>query len=495
MPSLVFGLPQPLSDVAAARLSRAAYAVAYDLGLLPVPVPSQAILEHDRLVMQSELSESGHILVPWAIDGYGCRIVETACLRPRPQPYRLLLELARGKLYQLRSYLEDWTSIGLSLPADFWQRLQAAMSKFCKALVADLPGEQDQLAAAVLDEAFRLSHELVREFTLQMLETRLQEEGPLNTLLAARVRPGNGPLGPLYQQAFNAVQLSATWQQTEPQEGQWQWEHWDEAVAAAEATGLPIIGGPLIELSPHALPGWLHHHRGDLPSLHAMMGDYLESVLHRYGGRIRRWIVAAGLNDDASLELDDDHRLRLAYRLVQVARNVDPGLDLVMQLGQPWGDYLVQADRTISPLVFADDLLRDGCQLAAIRLEIRYGPDGQAGMPRDLLDTARMLLLYQYLGVPLEVTVAVAAAASTPAPDTPANVCPHLPAAWTDTTQAEWGNHLVSLALCLPFVKSVTWDGWRDAPSGPATGLLDSYQHPRPLWDRLRHIRQRYLRP
>src|SRR4029450_1997580 len=110
-----------------------------------------------------------------------------------------------------------------------------------------------------------------------------------------------------------------------------------------------------------------------LPTLAAFMCDFLETVIGRYKDVVRRWVVCAGFNQTDALGLDDDDRLRLAFRLFEAAAQVDPNLELVLSVAQPWGDYLVNENQTVSPLTFPDDLIRAGLRVSAVELEIRSG--------------------------------------------------------------------------------------------------------------------------
>lgn len=489
-------LPQPLPPPVRAALERATFAVAYDLSLLPVPLPSRAVVDDGRLCLFHDLSESGHVLVPWLITDKGCRIVESASLCNRNKPYRLLVELARGELHQLRQHVEEWTAIGLELPQDFTRALRDVTRLFIAALSEEDAAVQDRTASVVLEQCGRLSDQLVREFTSQMFETRIQEEGRLSTRLAAQIAEPWGTSRSEYMETCNAVHLNVSWRQVEEIEGQCRWQVWDQLLTEASQAAVPITVGPLVDLSVHALPEWLLAHRGDLPTLAALMCDYVETVIQRYRSIVRRWIIAAGLNVADPLGLDDDQRLRLAQRLLTAALQVDPELEVGLRLAQPWGDYLCDKDSTISPLMFADDLLRSGLSLAIVDLEVRFGPMPRASLARDLLDTVRMLGLYEILGVPLAVTLALPASLEKPTKDqTASTLCPLFLANWGPKDQAEWGAALTALALCLPHVQAVTWESWTDrpAPAFPSIGLLDAEGCPRPLFHHWRQLRSRFL--
>lgn len=489
-------LPPSLSPQAQALLSHAAFAVSYDLSLIPIPLPSRAVLQDGYLKLQHNLQESGHVLVPWKVSEGDCRVLESASLSHRLHPYRLLLELARGELHQLREHVEDWTAIGVQLPDSFHRSLRSVTRLFVSALGAE-EQQQDQLSAAVLEQCSHLSDELVREFSRQMLETRLQEEGRLNTHLAAQTVEPWGSTQADYRRGCNAAHLAISWRQVEPAEGRWCWEVWDTALEEVLAAGLPVTAGPLIDLSREALPEWLWVYRNDCSTLAALMCDYVESAIQRYRSSIRRWIVISGFNLADPLGLQDEQRLRLAHRLLRAANQVDPELDFGIRLAQPWGDYLSLDSAAISPLVFADELLRGGLQVTTLDLEIRFGPLPRASWPRDLLDTVRLFDLYGALGIPLSVTLAVPAHM----PNAPSAAVSQAPLAgwsnvpWDPSQQAQWGADLITLGLSLPMVQAVTWESWQESPSPsfPPVGLLDARGQPQPLWQHWCHLRNLYL--
>ncbi len=89
------------------------YRKAYITGLDRTPARVGVELRNGLMTCLRETTESGRLFVPWPIDGYGTPIVGTATLAERPTPYALAVELARGKLNDVRNQLADWTQMGL----------------------------------------------------------------------------------------------------------------------------------------------------------------------------------------------------------------------------------------------------------------------------------------------------------------------------------------------------------------------------------------------
>lgn len=501
MGSMSFLLPNPLPAGAEETLAEACVASASVGGYDQSPVPTKVELGDECLVLTREQNESGFFVVPWPVDPCGTVVVSTTTLRERPEPYRLLVELARGKVNQVRTQKFEWESIGLQTTKDFDDALNDVTRQFGRAALAPTPAEADAQAARVLEKAHGLAEWLVREYVDQMLTTRHNEGGPLDTRLAARyARAPVGQAADDFANTFTSANVCIRWRDVEPNEAEYEWDEADAAVAAAQAAGLPVTIGPIIDLAPGMLPEWATGWTADLPALATCMCDYLETVVNRYRNEVRRWIVCAGFNHSDALGLVDDDRLRLAYRLFEAAAQVDSGLELVLSVAQPWGDYLANEDQTITPVTFPDDLIRAGVRLNAVELEFRVGTRPRGSLPRDLLDAARILDVFGTLGLNLEVAL------SFPSDDGPdPRAADHEQTVWKPgwragdgpslVGQAEWGAAFASLALAWPNVRTVTWDHWSDADPHlvPHGGLLDAQGRPKPLLKRFHTLRTDHL--
>lgn len=500
MGSMTFLLPNPLPSVATAMLPEAC--IASTVGYFDqTPVPTQVEISHGRLTLRRAQSESGYLVVPWPVEPFGTLVVSSSTLIERAEPYSLLVELARGKLNQVRGHTAEWQGMGLRCGPDFNRALADATRLFGHAALAANPAEADSLATKVLEQAHGLADRLTRDFIDQTFADRHEAEGLLDTRLMARYQHAlTGEAAVEYPRTFNAANVCFRWRDVEPHEAQYDWTQADAAVSAALAAGLPITIGPVIDLAPGMLPAWAAGWEADLPALAAFMCDYLETAVSRYKNDVRRWIVCSGFNHADALGLVDDDRLRLAFRLFEAAAQVDPSLELILSIAQPWGDYLNSDDQTISPLTFPDDLVRAGVRLAAIELELRVASRPRGSLPRDLLDTARLLDVFGMLGPPLEVVLNFPSSSDTDSASVihGQDIWKH---AWrvgpSSEGQAEWGAAFAALALCWPKVRAVTWDNWSDAEPHlvPNSGVLDAAGRAKPLLERLRALRHEHLCP
>src|SRR5947207_4012266 len=99
MGSISFLLPDPLPEAARETLPTATFAVPGSTGEYEQdPMPASVEVRDGRLVVSRGLSESGYLLVPWPVGPLGTLVAATSTLRETDEPYRLLVELARGKL-------------------------------------------------------------------------------------------------------------------------------------------------------------------------------------------------------------------------------------------------------------------------------------------------------------------------------------------------------------------------------------------------------------
>src|SRR5262249_51197030 len=154
---------------------------------------------------------------------HGALVTTTSTLRETDEPYRLVVELARGKLNQVRTQAADWQNIGLRPPDGFEESLAEATRLFGKSLFAPSAAEADAWATRVLEQSYALGDTLVREFAEQMFATRHHEEGVIDSRLAARMTRAPAESPAEYARTFNAVQLAFPWRDVEPEESHYDW--------------------------------------------------------------------------------------------------------------------------------------------------------------------------------------------------------------------------------------------------------------------------------
>jgi hypothetical protein len=495
MPTMTFRVPADLLEPVLADLRRAAVAGGHDRA----PTPTRCEIRDGHLVLTRELGESGPVYVPWPVARAGRLVTPTASLMFRDRPYELAVELARGKVNQVRNQYADWHGGGLAAASDVENLLHRATHMFGSALLEDLPSPADRQA----DEALAIAHEaadlLVRRYEDQVFRLRHQRQPKLDAALGCRLgaAPARG-IDDAFRLAFNAACVPLTWRSIEPTESGYRWTEADAAVNWAAARNLRVFAGPLIDFSDHGLPDYVVKLRGEPLSFKSLMCDYVETVVSRYRGKVSRWLVTAGANGSDALGIGEEDLIRLTAMAADAAWQIDSGLQLVFGLSQPWGDYLGGSGFDYSPFVYADTLLRSGLPFAGVEVEWLFGTSPRGSYCRDLLGASQLLDLFGVLGVPVQVSLAYPSAA-TPDPQADPVELPRAAGKWRDFTpaaQADWAASFASLALCKSYVSGVFWDHLTDAAPHrvPHAGLVDARGMAKPAFDRLRALREAHLK-
>jgi hypothetical protein len=490
-----FQVPAGLSAEDAEALHRAYLAGGYDHS----PVTTRTELSGNRLTVRQDKDESGFLSVPWDIAGAGRVMGCTTTLMERVATYPLLVELARGKVNQVRSQLEEWRQGGLEISQKVEEHVRKATAAFGQAILETDVAEMERHASEGLTLAYEAAEALVSLYVEQVFAYRREHQERFDSFVGCRVaEPPDDALDDAYRLAFNAAVIPLTWRQTEPTEANYRWETADGVVAWAGDRRLRLSAGPLIDFSAYGIPEWLKPWHGDLPSLASFMCDFIETAVSRYRDRIRRWVICSDSNCATYLGLSEDDLVRLTARLAEAAWGIDQSLELVVGLAQPWGEYLATERFQYSPFVFADTLLRAGLPLAGFELEWHMGTGPRGTWCRDPLEASRLLDLFGMLGCPLQVALSYPSAVEM---DAKADVEQHVGrnGNWHGLNllaQAEWAESFASLALAKGHIAGVTWDHFSDAAPHhfPNTGLVDAAGAKKPSFDRLRMLRETHLR-
>jgi hypothetical protein len=217
----------------------------------------------------------------------------------------------------------------------------------------------------------------------------------------------------------------------------------------------------------------------------------------RYQTEIFSWHLTVGSNLADVLSLGEVDLVLLTLQIVEAVRRVSSQMEVTVGIAQPWGEYAAAEERTYTPFLFADMLLRSGVPIAALDLEVVMAVTPRGSYCRSLLAFSQLLDHYASLGVPLQVTLAYPAAAS--ADDRSDEEYLAGAGYWRGgidpAAQADWAGEFAALALCKPYVRAVYWAHLSDTGRHqfPHCGLADSENRPRPVMQRLRELRERFL--
>lgn len=470
---------------------------AYIAGLEAIPWRSHNRLEGNVLVVERSIAESGNLYIPWLIPGMGQRVLSTCTLMERQEPYCLVTELARGTVHRARALAAEMESTGREIPEASRVLLEQSLAAFLNALTLQPSAEQEG------EKAIRLASEAIQLLTVRntfdTLTTPAPERRALSTLMV-------GPLGKTlvpqeasaaFQAAFHAAHIPLAWRHLQPTEDAFQWELAEQQWSWSHAQGLRTLGGPLIQLNPASLPDWIYALQDDYDRFERAAVHYVEAVVRRFAGRIDIWMCAGRLTAASPLTLSEEQKLRLAVAALQAVENAADRSPVLISFDQPWAEYLATEDYDLSPLHFADALVRADLGVSGVTLELNLGYWPGGTQPRDLLAISRHIDRWSLLGIPLIVALnmpsraghdprALGACQVVPAaPTTPATPAMHQDAA----------ADLVLLLLTKPAVQAIIWQQLSDEDPHefPYSGLLDEDGRPKPLLGALGDVRQRFL--
>lgn len=452
------------------------------------------------LSCRRESPESGRLHVPWPVRGYGTPVVATATLAERPEPYDLAVELARGRLNDVRNQTADWAMLGLQVPSELEAILGESRRAFARAATSrDNPPRAAKEAQLSLASSLKAGDVLMDSYIQQVLRRRREYAQRLPTLVSCTLDAGTrkSSIAEVLRPCLNATRIQCTWGALAPSEGRIRWDDFDAQLSWTLTNRLVPTAGPLIELRPGALPDWLWLWSGDFDEIQGMAVDFVRQAVTRYRGKVAIWHLVHRAGTAEILGLNEEHQVRLTARLIQVARQADPQAQLVVDFERPWAEWLATGPFQLGPLHMADSLARADLGMTGVGLELApgFGPPGSH--LRDLLDVSRLLDLFALVNLPIDVSIVLPSGSG---PDPLADAGVEVAAGeWSkrpdERLHRDWAARWIALAVAKPYVRSVNWIQASDSVPHlfPHGGLFRADDSPKPILDWLKRFRNDYL--
>lgn len=482
---------------------RQAIGVDYDrayLGRLEGRIyPTEVSLAGDTLVCRRDMSDSARLFLSYAVPGLGRPILNTASLCEREEPYVLSVELARGRLGLVRDQLAAWQQSGMGITDEAHAALSKAQAKFRLAACGEIGrAGSPETRPAALAAACEAADVLVESYVRQRLALRRRRSAHLPILLGCSLlgmRPAIAG-DKAFVSTFTAATSAVEWRRIEASQGDYEWTLQDEQVEFATRNRLVPIGGPLLDFGPLGMPDWLWKWGRDYYALQSFVSDFVETAINRYASRVRVWEVAARANTGGGLGLDEEHRLALTARAIEVAKQTDDELQLSLRVDQPAGEYQAAGLHRLSPLQFVDALIRSGAGLTGLTLEfaVGYRPGGSGY--RDRFEMARLIDQWATLGLPLTISLAFPSQSKfDPHAEPGIDVCEaQWKTPWSEPAQAHWLGEMLPLLMSKPSVAGIEWCNFSDAVPHryPHSGLIRPDGSAKPAFERVVRIRETY---
>jgi hypothetical protein len=478
------------------RITEEVLRFTYMCGMDRTPWVAEVAADGNELVLERDVSDSGTVTVPWHVEGHGLLALSTGTLIERWEPYHLTLELARGTIHLLRSQLYEWQTIGLTVPNEVENRLREALLEFSAAVV-----RQDEDNWETAQNAIRIaldgSQLLAAAYADQLIAARRRATGRLPAFLGGTL---NGPAmdddaSRSFLSAFNMAMVPLYWRDVEASEGSFDWSACDRQVDWCRAQGLRICLGPLLQPDARGLPDWVYLWDDDYDCLMAAAGQFIEAAVKRYRDRVDLWLCAARVNSAQVLRFSEEEKLRIVAWIVCRARQLDPEHALLVGIDQPWGEYQARRASDLSPIHFADALIRARLDIKAFLLEMNFGCFSGGSLLRSEIDVSRHLEYWSLLGVPLLVAMSIP---SGDGGDALARQKIDFSAgSWSLADQQAWAARYVPLILAKPSIHAVVWNQFADgAPHEyPHGGLITADGQAKPALRTLSAFRTAFISP
>jgi GH35 family endo-1,4-beta-xylanase len=472
---------------------------AYFTGLDEIPWRSRTQWTDEGLSIRRAESDSGNFHIPWIVPGHGELCLQTGCLIERDEPYSLAVELARGTVNRIRNQLATWQASGITV-GDKMPLLTRALDRLSKAAtLQNLRADQaEEFAQQAILHAQELINQICRAYAENAIALRRKQfakSAPVLGVNLGNVAFGE-PVGRLIVNTFNTAVVPFCWGEIERTEGKPDWTLSDKQMEWSRANALQVVSGPLLSFDRLGLPPWLFLYEGDGDALFLYVAAHLKSVISRYRGRVGMWQAAARLNINDTLELGEEHRLRLAAFSIETIRALDANAPISISIDQPWAEFMRGQDCDFSPLHFADALVRADIGLDYLTLEINLGYASEATHLRDSLDFIRQIDRWSSLGLPLFITLTIPSSAD-PDLQARAKLQPLRASGGESLSQrhARYIEQLTPLLLAKPAVQGIVWNQLLDsAPHEfPHSGLFDAANQPKPIASSLKEVRQKVL--
>ncbi len=472
------------------------------MGPESVPTAGEVVFREGLLVLDRTDDHAAGVSLLWDVGPLGTFIMETTRLPPRPSAYILNVELARLRLMKIVQKLEDWNLFDFPRVDRFTVRFREAQMLFADALgKLQEPGAASQLADASLQMAVDLSESLAAFHSELLINRRKASTGFVKHIFGCRVDTNNQ--NQKYRDSllgnFDYCVLPTPWKKIQPEEQEFNPAALDSWIESLSARRIPIIAGPLVNLSEAEVPHWLFIWEHDFDALRDMAYQYVQKIVHRYRRGIPVWNVCAGLYTNSAFTLSFEQTIELTRLLVAQVKNLLPNARTIITITQPFGEFHSVAKTSVPPMLYAEMVAQAGINFEGFGLEIEIGVPKRGNFARDLFQISCMLDRFSTLGRPVFLTAVSAPGRMTP-DSTDASEGRLDPAEggrwhrpWDPYLQAEWMEAVYRVALSKPFIESIAWGDLADVnPNMPGGGLFTDTFQPKPAYEKLQEMRKQF---
>lgn len=447
------------------------------LDLERTPYPVQATIENGLLICNTNTPESLRVQVPWALPGRNPVILGTSTLPTRNEPYHLVLELARGRLTELRHFFQDGpANVNHQLPEEFLKAhklfAQAVLKRYDRQACADLATQSIECCLELADRTIKsrqnktlVDNRLADKLSFDLTKYR---ESDADEVHAWAVKNAS------------RCRISPVWAELMPVENQIHWSLWETPVKMAFDAGLQVHAGPLVDFSEATLPPWIFRY-DDIMQLTRVVANYVFYVVRNLKNQVHVWHVVRRPAVGPIRNLTEEQQIKITVAAIQAVTQAAPDAQIVIDLTSPWAEWLSHGGFELGPLHLADTLARADLGLTGIGLELALGYPAPGSHNRELIDISKLFDLYQLINLPLHLSISIPGRNVQPSgPKSDHTVCPdsrQWPNGITADSQKSIAMDLMRMAANRNYVNSIHWSSLTETDAEFLGSALFSFEN------------------
>lgn len=474
------------------------------MGPESVPIPGDVRFIDGQLIVDRIDDNAAGVSLLWDLGKIGSYMLDTTRLQVRENPYNLNVELARSRLMRIVQKQEDWNLFDFPRAEKFQQQFKEAQNLLAEALgILHEPEKASVLADQSLQISVPLAEELA-EFHCELLLTRRrQANGFARHIFGCKVDSTvqNSRYKDLLVEHFDYAIVPMGWKQLQPEEDIFNTAPLDDWVEMLSRKRIPIVAGPLINLTDTEIPDWLFIWEHDYDTLRELAYEYVQKVVHRYRKAVSVWNVVAGLHANSNFHLSFEQIIELTRLLVSQVKTIIPNAKTLVTVTQPYGEYHAHGVTGVPPMLYAEMVAQSGVNFEAFGVEMEMGVPTNGGLTRDLFQVSSMLDKFSSIGRPVFLTGVGVPDRNVPdsGDRSDGKLNPSQAGQWKrpwdPALQAEWMEQVYKIALSKPYVESVAWGNLADInQSIPGGGLMDDMFKPKPVFQKVMEMRDAFKR-
>jgi hypothetical protein len=441
---------------------------AHLLGADDVPVRGSVSFRKGQVVCRTDEPQAMALCLEVDAGKAGSMMLPTCLLQQRDEPYRFYEELARHRIKLFLEKSENWGLLDPAKAPDAFERFERARGEFVRGMVEPEPYRAEMAHRDSLASAIDASEKLAMRRAEWMLHARFGKAGATNAL-GVRVPVEKAPdlvKGALSKE-FDILSVPTPWTLIEPTPGHFVWDATDRWMAWAQQNGRRVIAGPLLDMSPAGIPGWVRPLLADPAKLKDRLYAFIREVVTRYGPLNPIWNIASAVHLNEVVNLPMASMVQVTRLAGVSVRQVRKDAKLLLEIGDPFNQTVGVAEGAVGAQQYLRALVAEGVPFDLLGVPMIVGDSIRGRSARDLLQLAAMLDRFTGRKEIPPVIITGFGCPSVPNDDAGSGWWRE---PWSARAQGAWAPAAFRVAMANPGVAAAVWDRLRDEAGAGTRG-------------------------